>query len=115
MANANKSEVDLTIGDKTYTLKFGRNAMASVESLFGGTPFPEVAANRSYSAVRAMLWAALQHHHSDIDLIAVGDLMDELNDDAHIGIVLGKAISLALPKKGRPQKPDQANGTGTTT
>ena len=113
MANANKSEVALTIGETTYTLKFGRNAMASVESLFGGRPFPEIMADQSFSVVRAMLWAALQRHHPDIDLLAAGDLMDESDDEA-LAAAIGKALELAVVKNGRPQKPGQG-GAGTTT
>lgn len=114
MANANKSEVELTIGETTYTLKFGRNAMASVESLFGGRPFPEIMADESFSVVRAMLWAALQRHHPEIDLLAAGDLMDALDDDGELGTILGNAIAVAVVKNARPQKPGQG-GAGTTT
>jgi len=102
MANELQGEVDLRIGDKTYTLKFTRNAMADVESLFGGRPFNEVLADRSVSVLRACLWAGLKRHHSGIDLLAAGDLMDEA-DDAAVGAAIGKAVQLAFVKSGRPQ------------
>lgn len=113
MANANKSEVALTIGETTYTLKFGRNAMASVEGLFGGRSFGDIASEQSFSVLRAMFWASLQKHHPEIDLLATGDLMDEADDEA-LAAAIGKALELAVVKKGRPQKPGQG-GAGTTT
>ena len=114
MANANKSEVELTIGETTYTLKFGRHAMASVESLFGGRSFGDIASEQSFSVLRAMFWASLQKHHPDIDLLAAGDLMDALDDDGELGTILGNAIAVAVVKNARPQKPGQG-GAGTTT
>lgn len=102
MANASKSEVALKIGESTYTLKFGRNAMASVESLFGGRPFNEIAMEPTVTVQRAMLWAALQRHHPGLDLLTVGDLLDEA-DDSEIGAKLGEALQLASVKNGRPQ------------
>ena len=113
MANANKSEVELTIGETTYTLKFGRNAMASVEGLFGGRSFGDIASEQSFSVLRAMFWASLQKHHPDIDLLATGDLMDEADDEA-LAAAIGKALELAVVKNGRPQKPGQGEA-GTTT
>lgn len=102
MANELKGEVDLSIGDKTYTLKFTRNAMADIESLFGGRPFNEILADRSVSVLRACLWGGLKAHHQGIDLLAAGDLM-EVADDAALGTAIGKAVQLAFVKNGRPQ------------
>lgn len=102
MANELKGEVDLRIGEKTYTLKFTRNAMADVESLFGGRPFNEVIADQSVSMLRACLWAGLKKHHPGIDLLAAGDLMEEV-EDSTLGAAIGKALQLAFVRSGRPQ------------
>lgn len=102
MANDTKGEVGLTIGDKVYTLKFSRNAMADVEGLFGGRAFNELLADKSVSVVRACLWAGLRKHHPEVDLLAAGDLMD-VADDTELGAAIGKALQVAFVKTGRPQ------------
>lgn len=102
MANAEKGEVDLKIGEKTYTLRFTRNAMAEVEAVFGGRPFNLLMADGSVSAIRALLWGGLRKHHPAIDLLQAGDLMEDVNED-DLGNAIGKAVSLAFVKTARPQ------------
>jgi hypothetical protein len=118
MANPVRGEVDLVVGETTYTIKLGRNALASVEGLLG-SGFPEIAASLTtdpqFGVMRAILWAGLQRYHPGLDLMAVGDLMDDAGDDL-IGEKIGEALKLAFPDakaSDRPQKPVQEPGTKT--
>lgn len=120
MANPVRGEVDLVIGETTYTIKLGRNALASVEKLLD-MGFPEIAntldATPSFDVLRALLWAGLHQHHPDIDLMQVGDLMDEASDDEMLGSKIGEALKLTFPdSKGgnRPRKPGQRKAGATT-
>jgi len=80
MANALKGEIELVIAGKPYTLCFATNAIAEVEQLLGGESIGEIAqriAKVEYQ--RALLWAALQKHHSGVTLLAAGELMDDFD------------------------------------
>lgn len=119
MANPERGEVDLVIGETTYTIKLGRNALASVEGLLG-RGFPEIAATLNadpqISVMRAILWAGLQRHHPGIDLLQVGDLMDDAGDEL-IGEKIGEALKLAFPEaraSDRPQAPGQVKAGAKT-
>lgn len=119
MANPIKGEVDLTIDGKTYTIKLGRNALASVEGLLG-KGFPEIAqalsSDPQIAVMRAILWAGLQRHHPDIDLFGAGDLMDEAGDDL-ITEKIGEALRITFPEskgESHPQKPGR-RGVGAKT
>lgn len=100
MANPERGEVDLVVGDTTYVIKLGRNALASVEGLLG-RGFPEIAATLTsdpqIGVMRAILWAGLQRYHPGLDLLQVGDLMDEAGNDELIGAKIGEALKLAFP------------------
>jgi hypothetical protein len=102
MANQERGEVELRIGEKTYTLKFTRNAMAEVEAVFGGRPFNLLMGDGSISVIRALLWGGLRKHHAGIDLLQAGDLMEQVDED-DLGAAIGKAISLAFVKTVRPR------------
>ncbi|MDB5540524.1 MAG: hypothetical protein JWQ89_2251 [Devosia sp.] len=118
MANPIRGEVDITVGGKTYTIKLGRNALASVEGLLG-RGFPEIAQSLTSDpqivVMRAILWAGLQRYHPELDLMQVGDLMDEAGDDL-IGEKIGEALRITFPQAdttARPQKPGRKAGTKT--
>lgn len=83
MANREKGEVDLQIGDETYTLSLDINAMVLVETHFS-TPTKEVTFYEAFAKleksgavryIRAILWAALQKHHPGLPIEAVGLLI----------------------------------------
>lgn len=82
MANREKGEVAITIADKTYTLVLDTNAMVALETLFSDATrdvtFDQVLARINAGSVRhirGLIWAALQRYHSDIGVLAVGDLI----------------------------------------
>lgn len=124
MANAHKGEVDLVVGEgegrRTLVLRLGTNAMAEIETLLDGADFateiiPSLRDGRNRATyIRAVIWAAARQHQPTIDLLSVGDLIDEFPTE--IGEALSKLIRLAFPtaeegSKGNPPKP--AGGTGT--
>lgn len=125
MANPHRGQVPLVAGEATYTLSMSINAMCALEDHLG-RPIGEIMlemyavqanpARLSVKLPRAVLWAALQDHHSEIDEAGAGEVMD------HVGVVpalaaVTKAMSLAFPAKekgkgeGVPQsRPPKAAG-----
>jgi hypothetical protein len=124
MANAQKGEVDLVVGQgaekRTLILRLGTNAMAEIETLLDGADFateiiPSLAQGRNRATyIRAVIWGAARQHQPKIDLLAVGDLIDEFPSE--IGEALRKLITLAfpVPEGGAENPPKQSDGTGTT-
>lgn len=120
MANLNRGEVEVTVGDKTFTLKLSRNAICEAETLLGAT-WPEILkASGSYITTRALLWAALRKYHP-MSLLEVGDLIDDEDAEATMAAALEAVVKATWPKAvaaaeaaAHPPGPDQV-GTGTTT
>ena len=108
MANPARGEVDLKAGDKTYTLKLGANALASLTGALSmglGEVNEALTAGR-IDVIRAVLWAALLKEHK-LDLIQTGDVMDEAGFDA-VGEAIGKALALAFPDATPEENPQTA-------
>lgn len=106
MTNRELGDVPLTIAGRTYTLRMTTAAMVALEDLYS-TPAKEVTffevlerVNKgSMKAIRAFLWAALQHHHKGtLTIDAVGDLIEEAG-----GIF---ALSEQLQSLGKTTGPD---------
>lgn len=85
MANQERGDFRLTVGDRTLVLRLTTNALAEVEEL-AGMPCTVIVAQveaGSVKALRYLLWATLRQHHPDIatedkrSLAAIGDLIDE--------------------------------------
>jgi hypothetical protein len=112
MANAQRGEADLVIGGKTYTLQYGWNAISNIATVTG-LPMEEVGAkiargNFHADVFLAVVWGMLRKHHAELDLEAVGDLMDDA-DPAEISEAVGLAMSRSTvggggEKKENPQK-----------
>lgn len=81
--NREKGDVPLVVGDVTYILRGGTEAMVALEDLFS-TPQHEVTffdvvervKRGSVRYIRATVWAMLQHHHPSLTLADVGRLID---------------------------------------
>jgi hypothetical protein len=116
MANAERGEVDLTIGGKTYTLRLSTNAQAEVEAITGksfGETVIELTGN-SVIAARAVLFGALREHHKGLTLFDAGDLIDQ--DRQLVGTKIGEAIRLAFPELSEaPENPQGASSTAGAT
>jgi hypothetical protein len=110
MANAERGYVDLTVGDKSYQLRFSTNALAEVETLLDrdiGEIVNQLQAGR-ISALRALLYAALREKHPKVSLLDAGDILD--GDRAMVGEALGKALNLAFPEStGAAENPPDAS------
>lgn len=81
MANKDRGEVDLVVGEKTYTLRPGINAMA-VAQQHAGKPFGEIMKSLTaidVIALRELVWMLLKKHHGKEFPTAekVGDLIDD--------------------------------------
>lgn len=76
MANALKGEIDLVAADKTYVLCFTTDAIVQVEQLLGAD-ISEISAKSSVGNIRTLLWGALLKHHSDVNLIGAGEILDD--------------------------------------
>lgn len=116
MANAQRGEAALTVGDKVYTLQYGWNAIAKIETVTGLTS-GEVGAmiqreNFHAGVFRSVVWGMLQRHHPELDLEAVGDLMDDADTTA-----LSQAVREAMERsslgggdKENPPKASRSTG-----
>lgn len=93
-ANPHKGEVDLVIGETTYTLAFPTNSIVLVEQLCGGVSIGTISSNfNRIEYIRAALWGALQKHHPKIDLMKAADILDDAEDGLN-GVV--EAVVRAL-------------------
>jgi hypothetical protein len=118
MANAERGEVTLTDGEQTYTLRFGWNEIAEVETLLDIDFFADLVPKFERPSTvrggewRAMLWAALRGGgRTDLDLQAVGEIMNAVGMD-NFGVAIGKAVELAFPSKDVvAENPPQASGS----
>ncbi|MBN8959078.1 MAG: gene transfer agent family protein [Rhizobiales bacterium] len=121
MANPHRGEVAFKAGERELKLSFSANAMCELEDALD-MGIPEVgqlmqAGRLRVKHARALFWAALRDHHSDIDMIGAGKLMTEAGIQKSMDAVAG-ALAAALPdaeeekKGGGPRKPGGQDGTG---
>jgi hypothetical protein len=134
MANAERGEVDLTIGGVTYTMVLTTNALCELEDLMSTTLRPVTYADvliqskkGSTRAMRATFWASLRKHHRDVTVEKAGDLMDAADDQTTFAEKLARLAFAAMPadddvkalglKTGGENRPPKAQrgraGTGT--
>ncbi len=106
MANPHRGEVDLTVGDKTYTLRLSINAMVEVEQISGlgiSDIIAELQAAPKLGTLRTLLWGALREHHPKMSLVDAGDIIGEIGIQA-VADAVGEALSKSFPAPdgGRP-------------
>jgi len=124
MANPERGEVALTVGDRTYRLVLDLNALCELEDLLS-TPdqavtFGQVFLHASqYSGrhCRAIAWAALRRYHPDLSLADAADVIQAAGgiDEFFQTIAKLKKATEVEGDKGRPRKARQAAGTGGRT
>lgn len=118
MGNPHKGEADLVAGDKSFTLKFSMNAIASVEDLLDKdiTQITDMLNGRGQrvSLWRAMLWAGLRANHPGLTLADAGDIM-EAATLAETMKQVGAALKAAFPQpvEGEAENPQKASPDGT--
>jgi hypothetical protein len=120
MANPHKGEVELKAGDATYVLRFGWNEIAEIEGLLDISFFEALAPKfQAPSSIRggewrALLWAALRGRQSQIDLLAAGEIINEVGLEAVI-TAIGRAFQLTFPDKEAAEEnpPGASSSAGT--
>lgn len=109
MANAVKGQVSLKASDTIYTLCLSANAMCELEELTGET-IGSLAVKMDGEAVRmthvrALMWAALQDHHPEIDIKGAGRIITEAGMSACMEAI-GMAFQRAFPDVEEPGSPN---------
>ena len=112
MANPERGEVALPIGDRVYTLVTDMAARCQVEALFqtDDKPFAYAkvalfAASYSETHIRAIVWGALRRYHPEITLVQAGELIDKAGGSEKLLATIAKLQKLSEleGKKKRPQ------------
>lgn len=116
MANPNRGQVALTVGELELKLSFSVNALCELEDLLG-QPVAKIAAglkdpeNVRLATVRALVWAALRDHHDEVTLKGAGTIASDAGVPAVMAAV-GKAFSLAFPEAKENARPPKAAKAG---
>lgn len=86
MANQERGEFTIAVGDRRFTLRVTTNACAELEDFANGRTWDQVlvgCARGSVKDVRLLLWAALRDKHPDVatndpeSVKAIGRLVDD--------------------------------------
>lgn len=127
MANPERGELALTVGDRTYTLVTDYDAICQIEKLMSDEEgrivnMAEVyvgAAHMSYRHLRAIIWGALRQFHPDMTSQQAGDLIMKLGGPEKFLAVVRKLRQASEPEgKGRPRQARQTKrkaGARTTS
>ncbi len=102
MAGSLKGEVRLTFEGKPLTLVLDFNALCAFEGEVGENAQTRLdrleKGSGSLSDMRALLWAMLQTHHSDMTLIDAGRVIGE--GMSEVSAALASAFAAAMPVDG---------------
>ena len=129
MANPERGEVSLTIGETTYTMVFNMGAMIAAEEKAEAIGMPltwdEIvtkADKGSARCFRLFIWAMFHKHHPVLSLDQVSDLIDQVGgalgmqravQAAHRSLQPDQRDTQALgPAPKRPRRAQAVNGTG---
>jgi hypothetical protein len=98
MANKERGELRLSVGDQEYTLKLTTNACCEMEDR-AGKVFDAVIAAASKGSLRDLrwlLWAMLQEYHSDTVITAqdVGKIIDRMGGLAKVAGKINEMLAL---------------------
>jgi len=108
-ANRLKGEAGIEVEGQSYVLAFDVNAMCEVEYLLDQPTdriLRALTASPPLHVVRALLWGGLRRHHPDLDLQAVGALMEKMGGAGKALEAIGEALVSAFPEA---EDPDPAN------
>lgn len=108
MANPQRGEVPLTVGDRLFTMAFTFDASCQLEAACS-TSDEYVTAHKafrlaltgSHTHCRALLWAVLREYHAEITLKQAGELIKDMG-----GVEQFFAAILELDKASRPDEED---------
>jgi hypothetical protein len=116
MANIERGEVELVVGDKSYTLKLSMNAAVQLEAR-QKRKIGEIlndAENLDFTAIRDIVWVLLQKYHSgDFHTPEkVGNFMDEAGGAKVFFETLAKLAEANKPEGTRNPPVAPTTGTG---
>lgn len=123
MANPERGEVALAVGDQTYKLVLDMDAICMAEEAMSrpnelvtiGQIFIG-AAHKSQRHVRVLVWAALQRHQPDISLRQAGQLLVDIGGTEKFFATLKKLRGITEPEgEARPRKARQSKAGARTT
>lgn len=123
MSNKQRGEVSLKAGDESYILRYSIDAICVMEGELG-KGFAAIAGELSnpdkisITLARAVLWAGLKEHHSDITLKEAGELIPAAGGLTSIMFVISEALTHAFPdneKKTNAARPQKEAGTGSAS
>ena len=107
--NSIKKGVEITIGDKTYLMRFNTNACVNFEEVSGKTLFQVMDGTMpGIKVIRALLWAGLNNGVQKYSLEQVGDIIDTAEGGA--AAILDKiqeSIIASLPKMENPPENEE--------
>lgn len=111
MANPHRGQVSLKAGDTIYTLSLSANAICELED-HTGREIGDIASALNGSVgmkmVRALVWAALQDHHPEIDIKGAGNVITAAGMHACMEAI-GAAFQRAFPDvEGDDARPPKA-------
>ncbi len=116
-ANAHKGEASIKVGGRDYVLAFNINAMCEVEYILNLSTdqiLLTLVGSPPLHVVRALLWGGLRQHHSDVDLIGAGNLIEEMGGPGLALDGIGRALVSAFPEaKDEPANPQKGAAAGT--
>lgn len=114
MANPNRGEVALKVGDLEYKLSFSVNAICELENAMD-KPMSEIVASMNeamrMSTLRTVVWAGLQDHHEGTTLKEAGKIASDAGIAA-ISDAIGEAFALAFPEADGNANPPKAAQRG---
>lgn len=126
MANPERGEVALTVGDRTYTYVLNSAALARLEGVLSTPERPVTwgeafvaAARYSRTHLCAILWAGLKRHHPNVSMDDVHGLIDQIGSEDELFALFRKARGLAEPEEStarpRPARRSKKAGARTTS
>jgi len=101
MANKERGETTLTVGDQTYTLRLNIDSICQMEAELDrsfGSIILELAdpSEMRVATARALLWAALLEHHP-VTVKEAGELMLKAGGVVKVLTVLSEAVKQSFP------------------
>lgn len=115
-------DVSLTLGGREYSLCFDMNAIATVEATTGLNLLTTVMGEKSFTSVRALVWAAVLRDAPDVTIEAIGKCIRPANiGTCYEAVQAAWFGSAPEPEEDAPAGEDQAplpppagDGTGAS-
>jgi len=106
--------ITLKVGGKQYKLRYTMNSMCELERMTG-KKLADIIDDGEFTAVRAMIWAALLPLNHSISLTAAGEIIDKYFEDGHNFIELSEIIKSVMSASGFTAPAPETNQEPETT